>query len=110
MPFGFVNEPAIFITTMFYLCAEWQQLALLRGVLFNDNNNRKIIVEDLFNHTLTEDISFVYTDCMFTIAAFIRLSVSLPRSSFPYHWAEFVSVVSTLVATATLRKRVNTFS
>ena len=77
MPFGPANGPAIFIAMMFNLCAKWQQFSCSCGVIINNDNDNKIIKDDLFHHTLTEDISFIYMECIFEIAARRQLFLSL---------------------------------
>ena len=66
IPFGSVNGPAIFIAMIFNLCTEWKKLARSCAVIINDKNNtNKIAVDDLFNHSLTEEIAFTYMECIF---------------------------------------------
>ena len=82
LPFGPVDSPFIFITMMLDLNGKWQALAIERGIKIGKDNNTKLIVDDLFNFCLTEEIAFVYMECIFEIAARRRLSFSLPKSSF----------------------------
>ena len=67
---------------MLDLNSEWQSLAAERGVTIGDDNNTKIIVDDLFSFCLSEAIVFIYMEAIFDVAARRRLYFSLPKSSF----------------------------
>ena len=58
MPFGPVNGPPIFIGMMFDMNFEWKILAKSHGVAINEDTNTKNIVDDSFNHAITEDAAF----------------------------------------------------
>ena len=92
MPFGPVNGPEIFIRMIFDINQEWQTLAAGRGVVFNEDTNTRIIVDDLFNHSKNEDTTFTYMSAQLEIAARRRLSFSLPKSYFFMKRVKFVGV------------------
>ena len=92
MPFGLVNGPEIFIRLIHDINQDWQTLALTRGVLFYEDTNTRIIVDDLFNHALDDEIVFTYMEAQLEVSALRRLSLSLPKSRFFVERVEFVGV------------------
>ena len=67
---------------MLDLNSEWQLLAAESGITIGDDNNTKIIVDDLFNFSLSDVMAFIYMESIFDVAARRRLSFSLPKSPF----------------------------
>ena len=92
MTFVPVNGLPILIGMMFDMNFEWQNLSKFRGVAINEETNTKIIVDDLLNHSITEDEVFEYMLCQFKVAALRRLYFSLPKSSFSPKRVEFVGI------------------
>ena len=67
--FGPVNGPFVFITMILDLNSGLQILAAEHGITIGNENNTKIIVDDLFNFCLSEAITFIYMECLFEVAA-----------------------------------------
>ena len=90
MPFGPVNGPAIFITFIHDMNATWQLLAKERGIPIGDDNNTKIIVDDIWNHATTFEVALAYMECQFQVCLSQNLSLSLKKCHFFPKRIEFV--------------------
>ena len=90
MPFGPVNGLEIFISMMFDINTEWQDLAVKNSATINEDTNSKLIVDDVFSHAINEDSAFKYIESQFIIAGILRLSFSLPKCRFFVERLDFV--------------------
>ena len=63
MPFGPVNGPPIFIRFMHDMNYDWQTLAIENEVPINDDNNTKMVVDEILSHATTVDIVLDYMEC-----------------------------------------------
>ena len=92
MPVGPVNGSPIFVCFMHDMNHNWQNLAIENGVDMNEDNNTKMIVDDVISHTGTEDNAFKYMERQFQVYKLHHISLSLPKSfCFPKR-VEFVGV------------------
>lgn len=92
MPFGPVNGPEMFIRMICDINREWQTLAAGRGVVFDEDTNTRIIVDDLFNHSKNKDTTFTYMSAQLEIAARRRLSFILSKSHLFMQRVKFVGL------------------
>ncbi len=67
MPFGLTNCPMTFIKMIHDLDSAWKDLVTRSGISVNDNTNRNIIIDDIFNCALSFDSALQYMECQLHI-------------------------------------------
>jgi hypothetical protein len=82
MPFGPVNGPAIFVEFIHDVDGTWKQVAIKRGVPINDSNNTRIIIDDIFSHSVSFDIFLQLLESQLLTAWSQNLSLNLKKC----HW------------------------
>jgi hypothetical protein len=92
MPFGPVNGPVTFIAFMHDMDSCWKDVATARGVPINDNNNTRMIVDDLFNYLQTFRLAMTYLRAQLQVCRTQNLSLSLKKCVWFPNRVEFVGV------------------
>lgn len=92
MPFGPMNGPTIFIDFIHDMDSGWKALATERGISIGENNNTRIIVDDILSFAETFEIAMKYLRCQLEVCRAQNLSLKLKKC----HWfpkrAEFVGI------------------
>lgn len=92
MPFGPVNGPVIFIAFIHDMDATWKELATSRGITIDEDTNTKIIVDDIWSHSVSFEKALAYLECQFAVCKAQRLSLSLTKCHFFPPRIEFVGI------------------
>ncbi|KAL3794570.1 hypothetical protein HJC23_008026 [Cyclotella cryptica] len=92
MPFGPVNGPVIFIAFIHDMDATWKELATSRGITIDEDTNTKIIVDDIWSHSVSFEKALAYMECQFAVCKAQRLSLSLKKCHFFPPRIEFVGI------------------
>ena len=92
MPFGPTNGPATFINFIHDVNSIWKELAKSIGITIKDDNNTRIIVDDIVSWADTFQYSLLYMRCHLVVCRAYRLSLNLGKSHFFPLCFEFVGI------------------
>ena len=90
MPFGPTNGPATFINFIHDVNRIWKELAKSLGITIDDDNNTRIIVDDIVSWADTFQRSLMYMRCQLIVCRVYHLLLNLGKSHFFPRCFEFV--------------------
>lgn len=92
MPFGWINGPTIFIRFAHDIDSTWKSVAESEGVVINDSTNTRIIVDDIFAHTIRWAIAKILLESQLRVSRSQNFSLNLRKCHFFPERLEFVGI------------------
>jgi hypothetical protein len=81
MPFGPTNGPATFINFIYDVDSIWKELAKSLGITIDNDNNTRIIVDDIVSWADNFQRSLMYMRCQLIVCRAYRLSLNLGKAT-----------------------------
>ena len=92
MPFGPTNGPATFINFIYDVDSIWKELAKSLGITIDNDNNTRIIVDDIVSWADNFQRSLMYMRCQLIVCRAYGFSLNLGKSHFFPRRFEFVGI------------------